>query len=193
MITKKNAIIVVLATIGFFLCANQVIFKCMEEDCSVDEIVAPPTAVSVDESALDQNKKNLTSKKHALVPEDPAKYGIITMEEEAIPQSQIHWDVYMRNIITESKILETEEGHQAIEKMKTSAEEYQKRMDKVDKRIAFFEEQRLAHPNDEGVEKRLQKLYKIKAFGKVLQDKVTTLQHPASHDEESDSSSVLEP
>lgn len=114
-------------------------------------------------------------RKYPLVPEDPAKYGIVSVKESDLPTRAYQWDSYMKDILEESRILETPEGKTAMDKAKTTPEEFQNTMQRVDQQIVKFETQRKINPGDPEAEEQLKTLYKIKALGKVLQEKVTTL------------------
>jgi hypothetical protein len=128
--------------------------------------------------------------RNPLVPEDPSKYGIVSLERFYAPKTQAEWDAHIEKIFKDSQVLESQEGKNAIAKMATTEKQFNKTVEDVDKEIVHFEEERRENPFDEKIENRLQTLYKLKALSKVMKDKVTTVrdnsesQIPIDYDQE---------
>jgi len=141
-----------------------------------DQAAAPDmTAVVVHEAEKEEEPANPTVQRRKLVPADPADYGIVAIPKARLPRSQIEWEVQLSHLLEDSKILEQEEGREAIEKMNTSAEKFADTESKVDKEIATLEEQFQDQPFNANLENRLQTLYKLKAVGNIMKSRVTNL------------------
>jgi len=133
------------------------------------------TSVVVHDVQQEEKPAKATTQRRELIPVDPADYGIVAIPKAKLPRSQIEWEVQMSHLLEDSKILEKEEGKEAIRKMETSAQKFADTDAKVDKEIATLEEQFQDEPFNAGLENRLQTLYKLKAVGNIMKDHVTTL------------------
>lgn len=145
---------------------------------SSQELPAPESRtllLTEPQSMGDHDRLNPLRMTYGLVPEDPSKYGIVSIKPSRMPRHQVEWDIHMEKLVKDSGLLESEKGRQATEKMDTSGEKFQDTMGKVDQEIALLEKQQSENPLDAGIDNRLQNLYKLKALGRVLADKVTTL------------------
>ena len=111
--------------------------------------------------------------KRKLVPEDPAKYGMVVIAPGAEPKNQEEWDRFMQKAIVEQKILETPEAQKMLAETKMPQEQYRQTMDKVDADIAKFEKMAGESPFDPDTKKRLQVLYQLRSLSKLLEKKVT--------------------
>jgi hypothetical protein len=171
--TRNRIIILVIGIMAFFSFVNLLILRSLREETKKPTSAAK--VISVVNKASQKAQEIPEAKKYPLVPEDPAKYGIISISESQMPQEQLAWDAFMKKAIVDSKILETREGEKAVEKMNTSREEFVSTMEKVDRDIAIYEKQSADNPLDASAEQRLQTLYKLKAIAKAVEEKVTTL------------------
>ena len=111
--------------------------------------------------------------RHPLIPEDPAKYGIISYTPDTQPRTQEQWNLFMEKALAKSKVLEQENAKPAIEKMKMTPGEFNTRMTEIDTRIEKFKKRKEENPSDEEAEVHLQSLYILKSLGQVLENKVT--------------------
>ncbi len=111
--------------------------------------------------------------KRKLVPEDPAKYGMVVIAPNAEPKNQEEWDQFMQKTIVGQKILETPEAQKMLAETKMPEEQYHQTIAKVDGDIAKFEKMATDSPSDPETKKRLQVLYQLKSLSKLLEKKVT--------------------
>ena len=173
---KTSHILIVLAASLFFLSlTNYVLLNSLHSGQSPGKT---ENAITPAETNTKEERAEETIKHFPLVPEDPAKYGIVSIPETQLPKDQLGWDVQMKSILVDSKLLETPEGKTAIQQMQTNRKNFTDIMGKVEKELANFENQQKQNPLDKNIENRVQTLYKLKAMGKILEEKVVTLPDP---------------
>jgi len=170
---SKHAVLLVIALILFTNLTNRIINALITQD---SKIISPQltTAKPIPTDTKPSKRKIIQSekKRYPLVPDDPAKYGIISQSKDEVPRTQVGWDLFMEKAITKSKVLEDENANPALEKMKKTSEEFQTREQEVTKQISLFEKRLEANPSDEEAQERLQTLYMLRSLGKTLKDKV---------------------
>jgi len=174
-INSDRAIILVIGLILFTNFTNQIINALITQDSKM--IASPLTTAQQTPTDINPSKRKIVQsekKRYPLVPDDPAKYGIISQSKGEIPRTQLEWDMFMDKAIVKSKILEDENAKPAIEKMTKTPADFQKREEEVENNIARFEQKLKENPDDEDALQRLQTLYMLKSLGKTLKDKVVT-------------------
>ncbi len=122
---------------------------------------------------VDERVLAFRNRRKKVLPEDPAKYGIVTIDKNEAPTTQVEWNLYMKKVFKDSGILEKESSKPSIEKMKTTPERFQEDMSRLDKRIELFEKNEHEFPIDEErSQKQLQSMYLLKSVGEILRNKV---------------------
>lgn len=165
----------ILGLILFMNLANRLIDALITQDSKV--ILNSPAAVR--QPALDNkpSKRIIVrseQKRYPLLLDDPAQYGIISQSKDEIPRTQIEWDLFMEKAIVHSKVLEDENAKPAIEKMKKTPEEFQKREQEIDDTISLLKKRLEENPSDQEAHERLKTFRMLKALGKTIKDKVVT-------------------
>ncbi len=139
---------------------------------------APPAIVPVEAGAQiqavdDGSPAAEAATPRVLVPEDPAKYGMVVIPPNAPqPQSEIEWERYIRSGIEQNKVLDTPQAKEVLDQAKMDREKFQKNVSKVDEHIAKLEKEKEGKPFDDAINKRLNTLYKLKAASNILAEKV---------------------
>ena len=105
-----------------------------------------------------------------IVPEDPAKYGIVSVEEADMPRNEQQWESFVRNNLKES--ISTPEAQKVMQKNTISREEYTKRMKTMNEQIAKLETEQKINPLDDSIKEQLKNLYMVKATATVLESKM---------------------
>jgi len=169
---SNRAVLLVIALILFTNLTNRIINALITQD---SKIISPPLTTAKPIADTKSSKRKIIQsekKRYPLVPDDPAKYGIISQSKDEVPRTQLEWDLFMEKAVTKSKVLEDENAKPALEKMGKTPEEFQTREQAVTKQISLFEERLEVNPSDEEAQERLQTLYMLKSLGKTLKDKV---------------------
>jgi hypothetical protein len=104
-------------------------------------------------------------------PDDPAKYGIVVMSKSQQPQSQDQWDTYIQKIFDESKVLDAEDGREALKAMQMNPAQFEATKLRIDEEIKKNDQAISQNATDELLKKRRQVLYEMKALAKVLEAK----------------------
>jgi len=157
---------IILAVLAGFIVMRFWGGKTPSQDKSADH---PPTGV---QTQTETANVPIASKRE-LVPEDPAKYGMVVIAPGAEPKNQEEWDQFMQKAIVEQKILETPEAQKMLAETKIPEEQYHQTITKVDAEIVKFEKMAGEHPFDSETKKRLQVLYQLKSLSRLLEKKVT--------------------
>lgn len=113
-------------------------------------------------------------RKHKLVPADPKKYGMVVVPSVNLPNNQEHADVFMKNVIKESGILEKKEVIERIREEKISPAEFEQKSKLLDEKISAYEAKKAQSPLDEDEQGRLQQLYLLKSFQNAFKDTAVT-------------------
>lgn len=168
---RKIIITVIVAFLAIFF-INQMILSSLEkEQRKKDTSVKQEIQKRVENNF---NKKKLstaaeTKQRNKIVPEDPAKYGIITIDRFYEPSTQSEWDAHMKKVVRDSGVFKSQEGELAIKHMQMKRDKFEDTMERVDKQIVDFEEESRKNPKNENAKRRLNTLYKLKALGKILE------------------------
>ena len=112
--------------------------------------------------------------KRVLVPDDPAKYGMVVVPADQHPQTAQDWEKIIRAGIAQNKVLDTPEARGTLEQVKTKPEEFEKNSKQLDTDIAKYEKELQEHPFDDTVKGHLDTLYKLRAVANILRDKVVS-------------------
>ena len=107
-----------------------------------------------------------------LVPDDPAKYGMVVVPESTEPQSAEEWEKYIRSGIEQNKVLDTPQAKSNLAQAAIKREDFEKHMAKVDADIDKIEKELQEKPFDMELKRRLKTLYQLKAVDKVIEEKV---------------------
>ena len=97
--------------------------------------------------------------------------GIVIVKRFNKPVTQQEWDKYIQDLMVTSKMLDTDEGMQAVDKMAINPVQFQETMTRLDNESKKVEEAYAKTPDDPLLQQRLQDLYKLKALTKVLVQK----------------------
>ena len=168
---KTRIAIYILLALGFFSIINQMLLKSLVEDNNKQQILIEEHNLIKAKKEKAQNSSLNTKKEDS---QENFRTSRLSIKRSDLPKHEEGWKKYVEKIIEESKILETPQGQAALEKMKIENTEFQGKMQRVEEQIKFFEEQKMAKPLDEQMDKRLETLYKLKALGNILQNKVIT-------------------
>ena len=139
--------------------------------------VAPPAAPSGIVGGEQQAQTNTESApvveaKRVLVPDDPAKYGMVVVPPDQHPQTAQDWEKIMRTGIEKNHVLDTPEAKRSLEQAKVSPEEFEKNMEHLDAGIARYEARLQEDPFDDELKQHLKVLYQVKAAANIMKDKV---------------------
>lgn len=168
---KKRIVLAVAAFFLFILLSNNLVslFLAKKDENQARKTPAKETLTAAQNPAMEITAK----KRYPLTPEDPAKYGIVSYSAADQPRNQAQWDIFMEKALVKSGLLEQKNAKPAIEKMKTTPEEFQARMKEIDDRIVLFEQKKAANPSDADAQENLQRLYMLKAMAQAMEKKVT--------------------
>jgi len=133
---------------------------------SIRKTLAPTKTLKAQKQP-EPKKKRYTHK-----PANPADFGIEVLRSENRPRSLDQWEGYYRNILEKNKVLEHENAEKAFELTYTDEEDYDEKMKVLDEQIKAQEKIRDDNPLDSKAGKKLQKLYKLKAIGRIIKNRV---------------------
>jgi len=109
---------------------------------------------------------------HKLVPEDPAKYGIVSIQSRSfVGKFQFFWDERMERLIEKTGVFSTREGKKMLKEIKDMGGDFNKKIESINNNIASLEKEYDENPSDKKIQRRLNSLYKLKAFGEILKKK----------------------
>lgn len=169
---NKRLLFSAIGALLFIIIASNLVIQAFLENDSKQIIAQSQHKRSSSAKAQSDETTRQKKKARELVVSDPAKYGIVVRPKASEPRTQLEWDVYIEQSIKERGLLDDKKANEAYREVAKTEEEYKARMEEVDKRIKMFEERKSLDPSDEQAERRLQKLYRLKAIGKALEEKL---------------------
>ncbi len=174
MSRNKTIFVSVCCVLGVLSAVNYWLARSLQEE-SRRSLSPARAAAAVAKAVRPADSRQPVIVTYPLIADDPADYGIISVSENKMPHEQMEWDAFMQKAIVRSGILETVSGTRAVEEMNTSLDKFEDTMRRVDEEMALFEKQHQDSPDDAYARERVQTLRRLKALGKALKNKVTTL------------------
>jgi hypothetical protein len=102
-------------------------------------------------------------------PDDPARLGIVVLNQMDKPAGAGEWDAFLKKIFEESGALKTKEGEAVIRRMQMRPAHYKAVMKRLDEEISQAEVAAYRNARDPSLQKRLEMLYQMKALSRVLE------------------------
>jgi hypothetical protein len=97
--------------------------------------------------------------------------GILVVKRFNKPVTQGEWDKFMTDLVTDTGMLETEEGRAAMKKKAINPAQYQDTMIRLEEEEKRVEEAYGRDPGDPMLQRRREGILKMKALTKVLVEK----------------------
>jgi cell fate (sporulation/competence/biofilm development) regulator YmcA (YheA/YmcA/DUF963 family) len=94
--------------------------------------------------------------------------GVVVVRKFDKPVTQDEWDKYMHKLIVENKVLDTDEGARAMQKMAINQKQYTETMARLDQETKKVEQLYAQAPGDPFIQQRMDNLRKARALTKVL-------------------------
>ena len=177
MAGNRKLIIILIGLFLFFQILAFVLTKSLRRDLSKFDEQALRRIRKPQTSAIVPVPKHLSAPKekkvrHRLIPVDPRDYGCEVYSESTKPKTQEEWDILIRGALKVSELSLPEEKKKAMQTIKMSAQEYDKRMQELEERMGTFKEKLKKGPQDKEASDRLEKLQILKALSKTLKQDV---------------------
>jgi hypothetical protein len=103
--------------------------------------------------------------------ENKVHEGIMVVSKFNKPVTQGEWDKFMKELVNNSGMLDTDEGRQALKKKSINPVQYQDTMRRLAEETQKVEEAYNKNPSDPMLQRRMEDLRKMKALTGVLVEK----------------------
>ena len=103
-------------------------------------------------------------------PDDPSRYGIVTLEPGEAPSTQEEWNRALTKTFDDRKVFDTPAGRMALDKMKMNPVEYKEIMVNLENEIKKIEQKSGNDPTNKDLKQRKENLYMLKALSGVLEE-----------------------
>ena len=110
--------------------------------------------------------------KRALRSSDPAQYHILAQKKSVLLESQLYWDSTMRKTLRQSDTINRMSQGNAFKETRTTPEQFQKKLQRIDGRIREYEQRVHNNPGDDYARQKLQDLYMMKSSVSNLEEAV---------------------
>ncbi len=97
--------------------------------------------------------------------------GILVVKRFNKPVTQVEWDKFMVDLVTDTGMLETDEGREAMKKKAINPAQYQDTMIRLEEEEKRVEDAYAQDPGDPMLQRRREDILKMKALTKVLVEK----------------------
>lgn len=153
-----SAVIVTLFALIFIIHSNieRDLLKHRQKDWG---IVGKPSVIQSDKALL----KRISN---------PGKFNIISTKTSQADQSQILWDYQTKSAVVKSKIVETLEENQNFKGVQEDSSHYAMRLERIDARIKFYQNQLDADPKNEELISQINDLQHMRSIVLNLKDAV---------------------
>ncbi|MCA9400912.1 MAG: hypothetical protein KC713_04755 [Candidatus Omnitrophica bacterium] len=118
---------------------------------------------------------NIQKKRRSLTPSNPEDFGMVVTSQTSAPRSKEQWELMVRKMFEDNKVFESDQAKEHLKLMETDQTQYQENMQKLDEHIQLYEDQLANDPLNEKAEQQLHELYKLRAVGAILKEKVTKM------------------
>lgn len=103
--------------------------------------------------------------------ENKVREGIVVVNRFNKPQTQVEWDRFMKDLVSTTGMMETDEGREAMKKKAINPLQYDDTMRRLEEESQKVQAAYANAPNDPLLQRRMQDLRKMKALMKVLVEK----------------------
>jgi hypothetical protein len=159
---NKKAVLILAVVLGFIVGIN-ILTRIYVGEIKEDVGAVPKVLKAVpQEGAADTQE--LTGRQ----PDDPAQFGIVVVSQMDQPRDQKQSDDFIQKLFDDSKLLDTDEGKEAVKAMQMNPTQYQETMTRLDGEIQKIEAAAGQNPTDPLLQRRRQVLYHLKAISRVL-------------------------
>jgi len=174
MLSTKRLFIVIGCIFCMLMILNHIVGRKIIDIEATSKKATHEIAVKPEKAIVKTQEPKPKRYRHELVPSNPEDYGMVVLDRTNAPRTPEQWELHLKSTMEQRKILEGEQAKKALEVAKTRPEDHQKQMKDLDDHIDLYREKLQENPLDQKTGDQLQNLYKLKAIGNILEEKVVT-------------------